>query len=60
MYHSRCFCVLLQMSKADAVILPNELTGVPNLVRAEFKTKCTNMGCAVCCSGVVNHPISFL
>ena len=30
---------LLQMSKADAVILPNQLTGIPNLVRAEFKTR---------------------
>ena len=38
-YHSRCFCVLLQVSKDDAVILPNQLTGIPNLVKAEFKTR---------------------
>ena len=38
-YHSRCFCILLQVSKDDAVILPSQLTGIPNLVKAEFKTR---------------------
>ena len=38
-YHSRCFCILLHVSKDDAVILPSQLTGIPNLVKAEFKTR---------------------
>ena len=38
-YHSRCFHVLLQVSKDDAVILPSQLTGIPYLVKAEFKTR---------------------
>ena len=38
-YHSRCFCILLHVSKDDAVILPIQLTGIPNLVKAEFKTR---------------------
>ena len=38
-YHSRCFHILLQVSKDDAVILPSQLTGIPYLVKAEFKTR---------------------
>ena len=38
---------MLQVSKADAVILPNQLTGVPNLVKAEFKTRCQYGSCCM-------------
>ena len=58
-YHSRCFHILLQVSKEDAVILPSQLTGIPYLVKADLRQG-TSMGHAVCCLGVVNHPISFL
>ena len=38
-YHSRCFHILLQVSREDAIILPSQLTGIPYLVKAEFKTR---------------------
>ena len=38
-YHSRCFCILLQVSREDAVILPSQLTGITYVVKAEFQTR---------------------
>ena len=35
------------MPKADAAILPNQLTGAPNLVRDEFKTRCQYGPCCM-------------
>ena len=46
-YYGRCFCILLQVSKDDAVILPSQLTGIPNLVKAEFKTRCQYGSCCM-------------
>ena len=46
------------MSKADAVILPNQLTGIPNLVRAEFKTRWQyGLCCMLFRSGEPSHLI---
>ena len=38
-YCSKCFCVLLQMSGGDHVILPSQLTGIHSLAKATFKTR---------------------
>ena len=57
-YHSRCFHVLLQVSKDDAIILPSQLTGIPNLVKAEFKTRCQYGSCCMLFrSGEPSHLI---
>ena len=57
-YHSRCFHILLQVSKDDAVILPSQLTGIPNLVKAEFKTRCQYGSCCMLFrSGEPSHLI---
>ena len=46
------------MPKADAVILPNQLTGIPNLVRAEFKTRHQyGLCCMLFRSGEPSHLI---
>ena len=37
-YHSKCFCVLLQMPEGDHIILPSQLR-ISSLVKAVFKTK---------------------
>ena len=46
-YHGGCFRILLQVSKDDAVILPSQLTGIPNLVKAEFKIRCQYGSCCM-------------
>ena len=38
-YHSKCFCILLQMSGGGHVILPSQLTGIPSLAKAVFEMK---------------------
>ena len=38
-YHSKCFCVLLQMPEGDHIILPSQLMGISSLAKAVFKTK---------------------
>ena len=38
-YHSKCFCVLLQMPEGDHIILPSQLTGISSLAKAVFKSK---------------------
>ena len=38
---------MLQVSKEDAVILPSQLTGIPYLVKAKFKTRCQYGSCCM-------------
>ena len=57
-YHSRCFCILLQLSKDDAVILPSQVTGIPYLIKAEFKTMHQyGLRCMLFRSGEPSHLI---
>ena len=49
---------MLQVSKDGAVILPSQLTGIPNLVKAEFKTRCQyGLCCMLFKSGEPSHLI---
>ena len=46
------------MSKDDAIILPSQLTGIPNLVKAEYKTRCQYGSCCMLFrSGEPSHLI---
>ena len=57
-YHSRCFHVLFQVSREDAIILPSQLTGIPYLVKAEFKTRHQyGLCCMLFRSGEPSHLI---
>ena len=48
---------MLQVSKDVAVILPSQLTGIPNLVKAEFMTRCQYGSCCMFRSGEPSHLI---
>ena len=38
-YHSKCFCILLQMSGGGHFILPSQLTGICSLAKAVFEMR---------------------